>query len=63
MTGKCVFTMDFDHPLRKGNQVTQVVNSSMLGMKLQKLKSNKLRNVQSKVDVQSKERINGWIEK
>lgn len=29
MMGKCVFTMDFDHPLRKGNQVTQVVNSSV----------------------------------
>lgn len=29
MMDKCVFTMDFDHPLRKGNQVTQVVNSSV----------------------------------
>lgn len=30
MIGKYVFTMDSDHPFRKGNQVTQVGNSSVL---------------------------------
>lgn len=30
MMGKYVFTLDSDHPLRKGNQVTQVGKSSVL---------------------------------
>lgn len=48
MMSKYVFITDLDHPLRKGNQVTQVSNSSVLD-EISKNQGNKLWKSQPKV--------------
>lgn len=47
MVGKYVCTMDFEHPLRNGKQVTQVVKNSVLD-EISKNQGNKLWKPQPK---------------